>query len=338
MAAHPGEQSGRWIMPLVIPPPMLAKPVPALPEKAYFEVKWDGYRARLAVPDDGPVQLVSRRGAPLDRAFPELAAAAARDLPPPLLLDGEIVVWAEGRLAFDRLQQRARHTGATAARMAVETPAHFVAFDLLHEAGEQLLSLPYTERRHRLEQLFERAQLGPPWTLCPMTTSRDEAQQWMTQWAPVGVEGILVKDGSSAYRPNVRGWKKYKPHTSHDVLVGGVTGTLRQPTTVLVGRRDTSGHLHYLGRSTPITGPLRRELAAHLSPASPEHPWQDRTFSSGVWGAEREPLEVTLTAPDLVVEVAGDVARNAAGRWRHPVRLLRVRPDLAPEETPPPRE
>ncbi|MEU3872707.1 MULTISPECIES: hypothetical protein [Streptomyces] len=115
------------------------------------------------------------------------------------------MVWAEGRLAFDRLQQRARHTGAAAARMADENPAQFVCFDLLHEAGEQLLSLPYTERRHRLEQLFERARLGPPWTLCPMTTSRDEAERWMTQWAPVGVEGLLIKDGTSAYRPNARG-------------------------------------------------------------------------------------------------------------------------------------
>ncbi|MEV4868619.1 ATP-dependent DNA ligase [Streptomyces syringium] len=321
----------------MIPKPMLAKTVASLPATGHYEVKWDGYRCITAVLDDGSVQMVSRRGAPLGPAFPELVAAARRDLPRGTLVDGEVVVWEEGRLSFERLQQRARHSGRQAARLAAQSPAHYVIFDLLRQ-DEDLLARPYTERRRRLEALFEDAHLRPPWTLCPSTTDRCQAEQWIEQWAPVGIEGLVIKSGSGVYQPDVRGWLKYKRYTSHDVLVGGVTGTLRQPTTVLVGRQDTSGRLRYLGRSTPITAPLRRELTARLSPAGPSHPWSGRTFSSGVWGTEREPLAVTLTAPDLVAEVSGDVARDAAGRWRHPVRLLRVRPDLAPEEVPPPGE
>ncbi|WJY43199.1 hypothetical protein QT196_38720 (plasmid) [Streptomyces sp. P9-2B-2] len=127
-----------------VPEPMLAVPVDVLPLAGVaYEGKWDGYRCLLARHPDGRVELRSRRGTALTVAFGDIAAAAERDLPDSgVLLDGELVVWHEGRLAFDRLQRRLNRTAATVAREIREAPAHFVAFDVLHLAGENLMPQP----------------------------------------------------------------------------------------------------------------------------------------------------------------------------------------------------
>lgn len=157
------------------PDVILAAPVMELPAGALaYEAKWDGFRCLLARPADGPVQLRSRRGASLTTAFADIAAAAQRDLPHDVLLDGELVIWHGGRLMFDRLQQRMNRTPTAVAREIREAPAHFVAFDLLRH-GEDLTQLPYEQQRRRLERMFAEADLGPPWTLCPMTLDRNKA-------------------------------------------------------------------------------------------------------------------------------------------------------------------
>lgn len=312
--------------------PMLAAAVAefALPPGWAAEPKWDGYRALLGRPGDGRVLLRSRRGTDLTAAFPEIVTAAAA-LPPDVVLDGELVVWEDGRLAFHRLPGRLGRRPTTVARLARAAPAHFVVFDLLREGDSTLVRRPYAERRAALERLFGARGLGPPWTLCPSTTDPRRAEEWLT-WSAVGVEGVVLKDTAQRYLPGVRAWRKYRVWDTAEAVVGAVTGSLARPGTVLLGRFDPTGTLRYVGRSTPLSPRTAHELAADLAPAGTEHPWRGRQLSTR-WGGP-EPLPVTLVAPDLVAEVVADPSIAFEGRWRHPVRFLRVRSDMAPADTP----
>jgi ATP-dependent DNA ligase len=180
--------------------PILAAPIRNLvvPAAWVAEPKWDGFRAFLAVRSDGRVMLRSRNGSDMTRAFPEVERSAAEELPVDVLLDGELVVWHDGRLAFEWLVQRINRTGATAARLAGEYPAHFVAFDLLHR-GISLQGRPYRERRDGLEDVFATNRLGPTWLLCPAAPVTDTAavRKWIP-WSAAGVEGSATADGGGA--------------------------------------------------------------------------------------------------------------------------------------------
>ncbi|MFF9074578.1 ATP-dependent DNA ligase [Streptomyces sp. NPDC014872] len=307
--------------------PMLAAPVTefVLPPGWIAEPKWDGFRAFTARDENGRAVLRSRRGTDLAAAFPEIAGATGQ-FPVPALLDGELVVWEDGRLAFERLTERIHRRGANAARSAAAAPAHFVAFDLLHVDGRSLFGQPYTARREALEELFGRYRLSPPWTLCPSTGDPDTARTWLS-WSAVGVEGCVFKDSRQRYLPGVRAWRKYRVRDSAEAIVAAVTGRLPLPGSVLLGRFDSAGRLRYAGRSTPLPAARSRAFGAQLRGARPSHPWQGRSFSAA-WG-RREQLDVTLVEPELVAEVSADISRDAAGRWRHPVRLLRIREDMA---------
>ncbi|MFD6597665.1 ATP-dependent DNA ligase [Streptomyces coelicoflavus] len=310
---------------------MLATPTPdpALPPDHAAEPKWDGYRALVGRWADGRVLIRSRAGGDLTGAFPEIAAAAA-DLPDDTALDGELVVWENGRLAFERLQQRHHRRSAAAAQAATQWPAHFVAFDLLR-LGTDLTGQPYRERRTALEGLFISRRLQPPWTLCPSTTDPHLAAEWL-QWSSVGLEGLVFKRLDQRYLPDWKAWRKYRSRHSTEAVIGAVTGTLASPTTALLGRFDADGTLQYAGRTTVLNLAARQALAAALQPARPDHPWTGWTFSTG-WGS-RQQLHVQLVEPAVVAEVAVDVSLDASGRWRHPVRLVRVRTDLTPSEIP----
>jgi ATP-dependent DNA ligase len=224
------------------------------------------------------VRLLSRRGTPLAGAFGDIAAAA-RELPPDVLLDGELVIWHDGRLAFDLLQQRMNRTAAAAAREARAHPANFVAFDLLHDGDHDLTPPPYAERRRRLEAFFTRLNLGPPWTLCPATRDRDEAERWIRDWAPAGIEGLVVKDPAQRYRPGRRQWRKYRMRDTTEAVIGAVAGSLTAPTTVLFGRYDETGLLRFVGRSTALDRRMQADLATRLTKAAPDHPWHGPTFT-----------------------------------------------------------
>ncbi|MEJ8653608.1 ATP-dependent DNA ligase [Streptomyces sp. MS1.AVA.3] len=323
-------------MVLQIPEPILAAPIATLPTAGVaYEGKWDGYRCLLARHPEGRVEMRSRRGTALTMAFSDIAAAAQRDLPHGVLLDGELVIWHEGRLAFDRLQRRMNRTAASVAAEIRETPAHFVAFDVLHLAGENLMPQPYLRRREQLERLFAEERLGPPWTLCPMTLDRTEAERWIHEWAQadVGLEGIVAKKINQPYRPGTRqAWSKVRIRHTTEAVIGGVTGTLAHPTGVLLGRFDASGRLRYVGRTTPLSAQASQQISEQLAPTAADHPWHGDSFSAG-WGS-RERLAVDLAEPALVAEVSADTAVDS-GRWRHPVRFVRVRTDMAPQDTPP---
>ncbi|MFE1996406.1 ATP-dependent DNA ligase [Streptomyces parvulus] len=312
-----------------LPEPMLTAPVasPDLPAGAAGEPKWDGYRAQLARYAGGRVLLRSRLGTDMTAAFPEVREAALAQLPEDTGLDGELVVWESGRLAFERLQQRlARRRGAGALAAAQTWPAHLVVFDLVRLGDTDLTPRPYSARRAILEDLFAGMGLSAPFTLCPSTTDPATARGWL-EWTSAGLEGLCFKRLSEPYRSGARAWAKYKIRATEDAVVGAVTGPPAAPRTLLLGRYDDAGLLRYTGRTTSLARPVARSLEGVLLPAAGGHPWTGRTFTAG-WGS-RDVLDVTLVDPQLVVEVAVDVARDAAGRWRHPVGLHRTRPDLS---------
>ncbi|MEU3491233.1 ATP-dependent DNA ligase [Streptomyces massasporeus] len=314
-----------------LPEPMLSSPVPEprLRPGWVAELKWDGFRALLSV-DAGKVALRSRRGTEMGPAFPEIVAGAAQ-LPDATALDGELVVWEEGRLAFERLQNRLQRRGAGAARAADEALAHFVAFDLLRLSGTDTTSWPYQRRRAALESLFAARRLTAPWALCPSTTDADAVREWLT-WGAVGIEGVVYKRLDGRYEPGVRGWLKYKVRETTEAIVGAVTGPVASPRGLLLGRYDDQQRLQYVGRTTTLARATGTAIGGHLTPGEPGHPWTGWTFSAG-WGT-RETLAVTLVQPELVVEIGVDVARDAGGRWRHPARLHRPRTDLSPTDVP----
>ncbi|MGW3160403.1 ATP-dependent DNA ligase [Streptomyces sp. NPDC001089] len=314
-----------------LPEPMLTTPVPTpdLPPGWAGEPKWDGFRALLHT-DADRVALRSRRGTDMTLAFPDIAAAAVQ-LPDATALDGELVVWEDDRLAFERLQSRLQRRGAAAARAAEEWPAHFVAFDLLRLSGTDATAWPYRRRRAALQSMFTARRLTAPWTLSPSNTNPDTVREWLT-WTSVGVEGLVFKRLDEPYRPAARGWRKYKVRETTEAIVGAVTGSPAAPSTLLLGRYDDQEHLQYIGRTTTLPRAAGAPLAGLLTVARAGHPWTGWSFSAG-WGS-RETLDVTLVDPELVVEVAADVARDKAGRWRHPARWHRVRTDLTPNDVP----
>ncbi|UUA11587.1 MULTISPECIES: ATP-dependent DNA ligase [Streptomyces] len=315
-----------------LPEPMLAVAVdsPALPAGYAAEPKWDGYRAQLAVHDGGRVLLRSRQGTDMTGSFPEIRAAALAQLPGDTGLDGELVVWEAERLAFERLQQRLARRGKGAREAAGRWPAHYVAFDLVHVGSTDLTGWAYQRRRAALEALFAERGLAAPLTLCPSTTDPAVAAQWLT-WTAAGLEGLCFKRLDEPYLP-VRSWRKYKVRVTTEAIVGAVTGSLAAPRTVLLGRYDDAGRLRYTGRSATLSQAAGRDLAELLTPPPAAHPWQGWTFSAG-WGTQRA-LDVHLVQPDVVMEVAADVARDAAGRWRHPARVHRIRTDIEVAQVP----
>ena len=263
-------------------------------------------------------------------SFPEIVAGIVQ-LPDATAFDGELVVWdAAGRLTFERLRYRLARREAGAARAAQEWPTHFVAFDVLRLSGTDTTGWPYRRRRAALESVFTARALIAPWVLCPSTTDPDTVREWLT-WTSVGLEGVLFKRLDDAYRPSGRGWQKYKVHETTEAIVGAVTGSLTAPRGLLLGRYD-DGRLQYTGRTTTLTRTASATVAGQLAPARHGHPWTGWSFSAE-WGT-RDTLNVTLVEPELVVEVGIDVARDAAGRWRHPARLHPPAPTSPPPTSP----
>ncbi|MEU3499382.1 ATP-dependent DNA ligase [Streptomyces hundungensis] len=311
---------------------MLARTLTKLPApvdlaRYSLEAKCDGYRLITFTGVEG-VLLQTRRGADATDAFPDIARAAVGM--GDLVLDGELVVPHQGRLDFLLLQRRARHTGRGAEAMAAQFPAAVMVFDLLETAGAVLLNQPYVERRALLEELFDRGVLGPPWSLCPATDDPATASQWVTpEWGRVGIEGLCLKPKTSLYSPGVRGWGKLRSFESAEGIVAGVTGPLTSPGTLLLGRYTADGRLRLIARTTPLARAAARQLAPVLSPAESGHPWENARFSAG-WGSN-EVLVFRPVEPEVVVEFRADTAFDA-GRHRHPVRYLRIRNDLTPED------
>ncbi|WP_255472718.1 hypothetical protein [Micromonospora sp. MP36] len=162
--------------------------------------------------------------------------------------------------------------------MAREHPAHYVPWDLLADAGGHVvINAPLFERRARLAELLEAA--PAQLTLTPQTTDMDEVGDWLTIYTAAGIEGVVVKRLDGRYEPGRRGWQKFRVRAATEAIIGGVTGSLDNPSTLLLGRFDRRGHLRYTGHPHPLAMPQRRELAPLLSPPRLQrrgivaHPW-----------------------------------------------------------------
>ncbi|WP_331725001.1 ATP-dependent DNA ligase [Streptomyces sp. NBC_00040] len=321
--------------------PMLAQAVETIPPPGVlrdpaYEQKFDGHRMLVFTPTGpgGRVLLQTRRGALVQDRFPDLVAAA-QQLPDGLVLDGEALVWdpEAGALSFEGLQRRAAARARTAAALAARLPAYYVAFDILQADGTELLTLPYRERRRRLEVLFSARALTAPWSLCPMTTDVVKAREWLESWTDVsGVEGLLVKGMSQRYLPNYRGWSKIRRRNTTEAVIGAITGTLTRPQLLILGRRDHTGRLRAVGRTVPLRPEQSRQVAEQLTAAEPGHPWEGVRFAAS-WGS-RDVLDATLVRPDSVAEISVDRSIDRGGVYRHPLRFQRLRLDVEVVDVP----
>jgi ATP-dependent DNA ligase len=326
--------------------PMLARIADALPTEPgfFFEPKWDGFRA-IVFRTSEQTLLQSRDLKPLNRYFPELERALHDALPKGCVLDGEIVVASPRGLDFDALQQRIHPAASRVAKLAEETPARFVAFDLLGAGGKSTMALPQAERRMRLERLLGSAK--PPLHLTPMTRDRAEAERWLQQFEGAGLDGVIAKLESAVYQPGKRAMLKVKHVRTADCVVAGFRWYKDRTDAVgslLLGLYDDAGVLQHAGVTSSFTMAMREQLLHELAPlreaASESHPWRD--WGGAVAGdAQRMPgaqsrwsggknLSWQPLRPERVCEVKYDHLQR--DRFRHATHFLRWRPDKQPAD------
>jgi ATP-dependent DNA ligase len=270
----------------------------ALPGASYYEPKWDGYRAVLVV-DIESVTLWSRQGKELTRVFPDLAAAAAAQIPGGCVIDGEAVIWNGDRLDFDALQRRMVTSRAAMPALVHELPASFAAFDVLAVAGQDIRSVPFTGRRFLLEELAR--EWTAPLNLSPTTTDRELARIWLLDLPATGVEGLVVKGGAQTYEPGARAWLKVKHKDVTDVVCAAVIGPLNQPQAIIAGL-PVDGQLRIVGRSTVLSTRIGRELGRQLRPAQPGHPWPEEITETSLnrFSKDKGTVRLTLVEPFVV--------------------------------------
>ena len=297
--------------------PQLARSRASLPQGDgwAYEPKWDGFRA-IAFVDDDDTHLQSRNGRDLTRYFPELVLPSGR-----YVLDGEIVVrGASGREDFDLLGQRIHPAKSRVAMLAEQTPAVFIAFDLLAREDDVLLELPYLERRAALEEL-----ISDPVELTPMVRTAEEAEHWLQE-----AEGVIAKEAAAVYRPGERvGMVKIKRVRTIDAVVMGWRPGKAENTVgalILGLYDDETGDLREVGHSSGFSAKEKRELVGQLAP------YETGERGSGEpsrWSAGRD-LEWVTLRPELVVEVTFD--HTSGGRIRHGTKVQRWRDDKPPRE------
>jgi ATP-dependent DNA ligase len=324
---------------------MLAKIADELPPEGAFlyEPKWDGFRALVFRQNDG-VYLQSRDLRPLNRYFPELEKALTEALPKGCVLDGEIVVARGGGLDFDALQQRLHPAASRVAKLAKETPASFVAFDLLAAGGRSVMALPQSERRVRLERLLGSA--APPVHVTPMTRERSVAEDWLHRFEGAGLDGVVAKPESLPYQPGKRAMYKIKHSRTADCVVAGFRWYRDQEDAVgslLLGLYDDAGALHHVGVTSAFTMQTRRDLVEELAPlrqdALADHPWRDWAQATDEstrmpggqsrWSAGKD-LSWEPLRPERVCEVKYDHLQG--DRFRHAAVFVRWRDDKPAED------
>ena len=315
--------------------PMLAKLTGALPEGPgwHFEPKWDGFRC-IVFFDGAAVYLQSRDLKPLGRYFPELEEKLPAVLPRPLVLDGEIVIMGSHGLEFDVLQQRIHPAESRVRKLSVETPAVFVAFDLLADGQESLIRTPFESRRERLESAF--AGIASPAFMTPATTDRDLAQEWFERFEGAGFDGVVAKRLDGHYQPGKRAMAKIKHLRTADCVVGGFRWNKgeegRSVGSLLLGLYDDEGTFNFVGHTSSFSAADKRELVALLAPFVSED--EAEGFGAGRtpgapsrWSSGKDLSWVRLR-PELVCEVTFDYLQG--NRFRHAATFHRWRTDKPP--------
>jgi ATP-dependent DNA ligase len=306
---------------------MEARVADALPPEGdwAFEPKWDGFRA---IAWSGEGRLDSRNQRPLLRYFPEMETPL-QALPPGTVVDGEIVVVRGDRLDFDALQNRLHPAASRAARLARETPATLVAFDLLAAGGEDLRSAPFDERRERLVSLA--AGLPSAWTLTPSTTDRVTALRWLEEFEAAGCDGIVAKRLGGPYVEGKRDMIKVKHRRTVDCVVGGyrVSEDGKALGSILLGLYDQQGRLHFIGHCSGFPDRERAALLAQFARNRSADSFGEegevrRPGAESRWSAGKD-LSWVPVEPVAVVEVSYD--QLTGGRFRHATRFQRWRPD-----------
>jgi len=321
----------------IVPPysPMEALSVDEIPlgPDWQYEPKWDGFRC-LVFRDGQRVELQSKSGRLLTRYFPDLVGAVRELKPKTFVLDGEIVVPTNGAFSFDGLLQRIHPAASRISKLAEETPALLIVFDLLVGAkGHSLLALPLSERRAALETFVrEQCRNAKRIRLSPVTTSPSDAKGWLKRVGAT-LDGVIAKRRNLAYRSGDRtGMQKIKNYRSADCVVGGFRYNEGLPLvgSLLLGLYDTRGLLHHVGFTSTIgqkeKAALTKKLKSLIAP-----PGFTGNSPGGVsrWSPKRSSAWQPLI-PSLVVEICYD--HFTGDRFRHGTRLLRWRPDKAPEQ------
>jgi ATP-dependent DNA ligase len=312
-------------------PPMEAKLVDALPdgEGWQFEPKWDGFRC-LVFRDGDSIELQSKAQRPLARYFPEVVETVRALGPHRFVLDGELIIERDGALSFEALQLRLHPAESRIRKLAAATPARLMLFDCLEVGAEALIDRPLTERRAALEAFH--AGLGrDDVRLSPRTLDRAIAARWL-EASGDDLDGVVAKRLDDPYAPGERAMLKVKQMRTADCVVGGFryASAGRDVGSLLLGLYDDQGLLHHVGFTSSIPtadrAALTRRLERLVAPPgftgrAPGGPSRWSNERSGQW----QPLR-----PELVVEVRFDHVTGA--RFRHGTKLLRWRPDKAPEQ------
>lgn len=327
----------------VMPPvsPMLAKAAAGIPDgHLSFEPKWDGFRS-IVFRDGEEVEIGSRNERPLTRYFPELVEAVRANVPPRCVIDGEIVVVVGDRLEFEVLQQRIHPAASRIVKLSQQSPARYVAFDLLALGDEDLTGRPFAERRALLQDALAHAR--EPIHLTPVTTDRELAQQWFAQFEGAGLDGIVAKPLDGTYQPDKRVMVKVKHTRTADCVVAGYRTHKNDDNAVgslLLGLYKDAGELASVGVIGAFPVARRRELFAELQPlvtTLDDHPWGGAHQEEGTrtprsseysrWNSGKD-LSFTPLRPERVVEVRYE--HMEGDRFRHTAQFNRWRPDREP--------
>jgi ATP-dependent DNA ligase len=330
--------------------PMLSSAAEALPagEGWQFEPKWDGFRT-LVFRDGDQILLQSRDERPMNRYFPELAAPLAATLPERSVVDGEIVIVRADGLDFEALLLRIHPAASRVKLLSAQSPASFVAWDLLALGDEDLRDAPLAARRSRLEQVLATA--APPVHLSPATRDRALAEDWFRRFEGAGLDGVMAKRLDEPYRPGERTMLKVKHARTADCVVAGFRWHKKGPGTMvgslLLGLYDDDHTLHHVGVAAAFTNAARRQLVAELAPlrehALDNHPWRDWAVAQEEASAAGQRLPGATSRwnrgkdlsweplrPERVCEVAYDHMQGS--RFRHAAQFLRWRPDKRPRD------
>jgi len=307
---------------------LLAAELPAGPEWQY-EPKWDGFRC-LALRNGDRVELWSKSGKPLGRYFPEIVEMVGRLEPERFLLDGELIIVTAGGLSFDALQMRLHPAESRVRKLAAETPAMLMAFDLLELEGDTLADRPLADRRAALEW-FVGKQSEPALLLSPVTRDRDQALGWLAS-SGGALDGVVAKQADQPYREGERAMVKVKQQRTADCVVGGFrmdpAGVAM--ASLLLGLYDDDGRLNHIGFCSSFKAAEKKAWTPELtSLIEPPGFTGSKPDVASRWARDRvsewQPLR-----PEIVVEVLYD--QVTSGRFRHGTRLLRRRPDKSPDQ------